>query len=72
MDIPDKMKKATFNAPTRAYVRDRKAMASTPADVKELPDTLVFVIDMLDIKPVEIKVRVEDDNVLVISRSSHS
>ena len=47
-------------------------MASTPADIKELPSMLVFLIDMLGIKPGEIKVQVEDDNVLVVSRSSPS
>lgn len=56
------------NAPTRAYVRDRKAMASTPADVIELPGALVFVIDMPGVKPGEIKVEVEGESrVLVVS-----
>nr|ABF61870.1 chaperone [Agave tequilana] len=66
MDIPDEMEKA-FNAPTRTYVRDARAMASTPADVKELPTAYSFVIDMPGVKSGEIKVQVEDDNVLVIS-----
>ncbi|EHA8589018.1 17.3 kDa class II heat shock protein [Cocos nucifera] len=66
MDIPEEMEKA-FNAPTRTYVRDAKAMASTPADVKELPSSYVFVIDMPGVKSGEIKVQVEDDNMLVIS-----
>ena len=42
-------------------------MTSTPADVKEHPDTLVSVIDMPDVKPDKIKAQVEDDNVLVVS-----
>ncbi|XP_008808925.1 17.1 kDa class II heat shock protein-like [Phoenix dactylifera] len=66
MEIPEEMEKA-FNAPTRAYVRDRKAMAATPADVKELPGSLVFLIDMPGIKSGEIKVQVEDDRLLVVS-----
>ena len=66
MSIPDEMEKAVFNSPTRAYVRDRKAMASTSADIKELPGTLVFLVDM----PSEIKVQVEDDNELVINGES--
>ncbi|KAM0932700.1 putative small heat shock protein HSP20 [Dioscorea sansibarensis] len=66
MDIPDEVDKA-INAPTRAYVRDRKAMAATPADVKELPGSYVFEVDMPGVKPGEIKVQVEDENVLVIS-----
>lgn len=55
------------NGPTRTYVRDAKAMADTPADVKELPNSYIFTIDMPGMKPGEIKVQVEDDNVLVIS-----
>nr|XP_010915173.1 17.3 kDa class II heat shock protein [Elaeis guineensis] len=66
MDIPEEMEKA-FNAPTRTYVRDAKAMASTPADVKELPSSYVFVIDMPGVKSGEIKVQVGEDNLLVIS-----
>ncbi|XP_008793269.1 17.3 kDa class II heat shock protein-like [Phoenix dactylifera] len=66
MDIPDEVEKA-INAPTRTYVRDAKAMASTPADVKELPSSYVFVIDMPGVKSGEIKVHVEDDNMLIIS-----
>ncbi|XP_058086126.1 17.3 kDa class II heat shock protein-like [Magnolia sinica] len=53
--------------PTRTYVRDAKAMASTPADIKEYPTKYVFVVDMPGIKSGDIKVQVEDDNVLVIS-----
>ena len=66
MEIPEEVEKA-FNAPTRTYVRDAKAMASTPADVKEYPHSFVFVIDMPGLKSGEIKVQVEDDNLLVIS-----
>ncbi|MQL92694.1 hypothetical protein Taro_025323 [Colocasia esculenta] len=66
MDIPDETDKA-FNAPTRAYVRDAKAMAATPADVKEYPDSYAFVVDMPGLKSGGIKVQVEDGNVLVIS-----
>ncbi|KAG1330135.1 17.3 kDa class II heat shock protein [Cocos nucifera] len=66
MDIPEEMEKA-YNAPTRTYVRDAKAMASTPADVKELPSSYVFVIDMPGVKSDEIKVQVEEDNMLTIS-----
>ncbi|KAK3037262.1 hypothetical protein RJ639_029674 [Escallonia herrerae] len=59
--------KSTTNAPTQAYVRDAKAMAATPADVKEYPNSYVFIIDMPGLKSGGIKVQVEDDNVLVIS-----
>ncbi|KAL5071596.1 hypothetical protein RYX36_022483 [Vicia faba] len=59
--------KTSHNAPSRSYVRDAKAMAATPADVKENPNSYVFVIDMPGLKSGDIKVQVEDDNVLVIS-----
>ncbi|TKY74877.1 18.8 kDa class II heat shock protein [Spatholobus suberectus] len=52
---------------SRAYVRDAKAMAATPADVAEYPNRYVFVVDMPGIKAGEIKVQVENDNVLVVS-----
>ncbi|CAJ1972925.1 unnamed protein product, partial [Sphenostylis stenocarpa] len=57
----------THNAPTRSYVRDANAMAATPADVKEYPNSYVFEIDMPGLKSGDIKVQIEDDNVLVIS-----
>ncbi|ESW33059.1 hypothetical protein PHAVU_001G039800 [Phaseolus vulgaris] len=55
------------NAPTRSYVRDAKAVAATPADVKEYPNSYVFQIDMPGLKCGDIKVQVEDDNMLLIS-----
>nr|AGS48404.1 class II heat shock protein [Ammopiptanthus mongolicus] len=55
------------SAPTRTYVRDAKAMAATAADVKEYPNPYVFVIDMPGLKSGDIKVQVEDDNVLLVS-----
>nr|CAA65020.1 small heat shock protein [Petroselinum crispum] len=51
----------------RSYVRDAKAMATTPADVKEYPNSYVFVVDMPGLKSGDIKVQVEEDNVLVVS-----
>ncbi|RWW09916.1 hypothetical protein BHE74_00041685 [Ensete ventricosum] len=66
VDLPDEVEKA-LSAPTRTYVRDARAMAKTPADVKELPGFYVFVVDMPELKPNEIKVQVEDDSVLVVS-----
>ncbi|KAK7300621.1 hypothetical protein RJT34_11469 [Clitoria ternatea] len=57
----------TFNAPTRTYVRDARAMAATPVDVKEYPNSYVFVVDMPGLKSGDINVQVEDDNVLLIS-----
>jgi HSP20 family protein len=67
MDITDDTTEKNLNAPTRTYVRDAKAMAATPADVKEYPNSYVFVVDMPGLKSGDIKVQVEDDNVLLIS-----
>ncbi|KAJ6733017.1 HEAT-SHOCK PROTEIN 20 FAMILY MEMBER [Salix koriyanagi] len=64
MDANDHEADKSFNAPTSTYVRDAKAMASTPADMK---DSYAFIIDMPGLKSGDIKVQVEDDNVLVIS-----
>ncbi|XP_077250077.1 17.3 kDa class II heat shock protein-like [Tasmannia lanceolata] len=66
LEVPDEIEKG-FNAPTRTYVRDAKAMATTPADVKEYPKSYVFIIDMPGLKSGDITVQVEEDNVLVIS-----
>ncbi|KAL3497450.1 hypothetical protein ACH5RR_040182 [Cinchona calisaya] len=57
----------TANAPTRTYVRDAKAMAATPADVVEYQDSYAFIVDMPGLKSGDIKVQVEDDNVLIVS-----
>lgn len=67
LDFADDHEKPTQNNPTRAYVRDAKAMAATPADVKEYPNCYIFIVDMPGTKANEIKVQVEDDNVLVVS-----
>lgn len=64
-DEHDNAKSAS--APTRTYVRDARAMAATPADVKEYTNSYVFVIDMPGLKSGDIKVQVEEDNVLLIS-----
>jgi len=58
---------AAGGGPTRTYVRDARAMAATPADVKELPGVYAFVVDMPGLGTGDIKVQVEDERVLVIS-----
>ncbi|KAL8222960.1 hypothetical protein R6Q57_020359, partial [Mikania cordata] len=59
--------KSTNSGPTHAYFRDTRAMAATQADVKEYPNSYVFVVDMPGLKSGDIKVQVEEENVLVIS-----
>ncbi|KAM7493491.1 hypothetical protein LguiB_028100 [Lonicera macranthoides] len=53
--------------PSRAYIRDSKAMKATPADILECPNEYNFIVDMPGLKPDQIKVHVEDGNVLVVS-----
>ncbi|XP_021738934.1 17.6 kDa class II heat shock protein-like [Chenopodium quinoa] len=55
------------NNPSRVYVRDTKAMARTPADIKDLPNAYQYIVDMPGVKPSEVTVQLEDDNVLVVS-----
>ncbi|KAF0912990.1 hypothetical protein E2562_019791 [Oryza meyeriana var. granulata] len=67
LDLPDELERQ-LNPPTRAYVRDRRAMANTPMDVKELPSgALVLAVDMPGVSPADVKVQVEEGNVLTIS-----
>ncbi|CAH8281681.1 unnamed protein product [Eruca vesicaria subsp. sativa] len=67
LEVPEEQHEKSRNTPSRAYMRDQKAMAATPADVVEHPDAYAFVVDMPGIKGDEIKVQVENDNVLVVS-----
>ncbi|ERN04826.1 17.1 kDa class II heat shock protein [Amborella trichopoda] len=66
LNQPDDIEKL-LNAPTRTYVRDTKAMASTPADIKEYTNSYVFMIDVPGRKSGDIKIQVEDDRILSIS-----
>ncbi|GMH16528.1 hypothetical protein Nepgr_018369 [Nepenthes gracilis] len=66
LDSANELEKSQ-SAPTRAYFQDYKAMAATPADVREYPNSYVFIVDMPGLKSGDIKVQVEDNNVLVIS-----
>ena len=63
----DKAGSGAAGGATRTYVRDARAMAATPADVKELPGAYAFVVDMPGLGTGDIKVQVEDERVLVIS-----
>ena len=73
LDVPDgdaggdKAGSGSAGGATRIYVRDARAMAATPADVKELPGAYAFVVDMPGLGTGDIKVQVEDERVLVIS-----
>ncbi|KAJ9550604.1 hypothetical protein OSB04_014649 [Centaurea solstitialis] len=62
----NKKKSSTTTGPTRAYVCDTRAMAATPADVIEYPNSYIFIVDILGLKSSDIKVQVEAD-VLVVS-----
>ncbi|KAI3954797.1 hypothetical protein MKW98_002903 [Papaver atlanticum] len=66
-DVSDLEVEKSVNTPSTKYVRDAKAMAATPADIKDYPDSYVFVLDMPGLKSEEINVEVEDNNVLVVT-----
>ncbi|RZC76822.1 hypothetical protein C5167_000953 [Papaver somniferum] len=70
-DLPDLEVEKSVNTPSKKYVRDAKAMAATPADIMEYPDSYVFALDMPGLKSEEIKVEVEDNNVLVVTGVRH-
>ncbi|KAJ8561263.1 hypothetical protein K7X08_027453 [Anisodus acutangulus] len=48
MDLAADESDKSNNVPSRNYVRDAKAMAATPADIKEYQNSYVFIIDMPD------------------------
>ncbi|OMO86511.1 hypothetical protein COLO4_21110 [Corchorus olitorius] len=65
LDIHEEGEKSQTH-PSRAYIRDSKAMAETPADVKETPNAYVFVIDMPGLKQDQLQVQVEEGNLLTV------
>ncbi|XP_022135195.1 17.1 kDa class II heat shock protein-like [Momordica charantia] len=67
IDFTDEPGQSGHHAPSRAYVRDAKAMAATPADVVEYPNCYQFAIDMPGLKPDLIKVQIEENQQLVVS-----
>ena len=61
MDLTENSTDKSFDAPTRTYVGDAKA------DVKVYPNSYIFIDNMPGLKAGDIKVQVEDDNLLLIS-----
>ncbi|KAM1224056.1 hypothetical protein ACFX2G_043969 [Malus domestica] len=66
LDTSDEQNQQSHHAPSRQYVREAKAMAATPADVKETQNAYVFVVDVPGLRPDMIDVTIEDENVLVV------
>ena len=66
IDFYDEADSKSHHAPSRAYVRDSKAMASTQADILDYPNAYKFVVDMPGLKSEKINVQMED-NMLVVS-----
>eukprot|EP00897_Mesotaenium_endlicherianum_P004467 jgi/Mesen1/4048/ME000213S03073 len=56
-----------FDQPTSSFFKDTRALASTNVDVKETPHEYCFMADLPGIKREEVKVQIEDGNVLSIS-----
>jgi hypothetical protein len=54
--FPDEVERS-LNPPAQKYVRDGRAIASTAVDVKEMPQSYVFVADMPGLKSADIKVK---------------
>ncbi|XP_034683257.1 18.8 kDa class II heat shock protein-like [Vitis riparia] len=79
MEIDSKVVSAGFDAAetmeepekqtslSRTYLRDGKSMNKTLADVKEYRNAYVFVVDMPGLKSDQIKIRVEEEKVMVVS-----
>ncbi|CAL0319088.1 unnamed protein product [Lupinus luteus] len=65
IDFSDETDTKSHHAPSRAYVRDSKAMASTHADILDYPDAYKFVVDMPGLKSDQIKVTMEDDTLVL-------
>jgi HSP20 family protein len=55
----------SFNLKPPTILWNAKAVDATPADVKEYPNSYVFMMNMPGLKSRDIKVQVEDDNMLV-------
>jgi HSP20 family protein len=66
MHFPDEFS-TLLDAPLSTYVRDSHAMATTAVDVKETPTAYNFVADLPGLKREEVKVQLEEGNVLAIS-----
>ena len=64
--FPDEFS-SLFDAPLSSFVRDSRAVASTAVDVKETKDCFQFIADLPGLKREEVKVQIEDGNVLCIS-----
>ncbi|KAF8040637.1 hypothetical protein BT93_B2763 [Corymbia citriodora subsp. variegata] len=68
LNLSDKADTKSHHAPSCAFLRGKKAMVATPADVKEYPNSYVFLVDMPGLKLDQNRVQVEDGNLLVVSR----
>lgn len=60
-----------LDAPMSSFMRETQAVASTAVDVKETPTAIIFQADMPGLKKEEVKVQVEDGNVLSIRGERH-
>ena len=64
---PDDFSSLFEHGPMKNCVRDSQAVANTAVDVKETPEAFHFVADLPGLKREEVKVQVEENNVLTIS-----
>ncbi|KAH9566130.1 hypothetical protein CY35_04G113900 [Sphagnum magellanicum] len=66
LGFPDEFERS-LNPSAQKYASDTKAMYSTAVDVKEAPKSYIFVADMPGLKSSDIKVELDNHNVLAIS-----
>jgi HSP20 family protein len=66
MRFPDEFS-TLFEPPVSSFMKDTQAMASTAMDVKSTPEGYEFVADLPGLKKEEVKVQIEDGNILTIS-----
>ncbi|CAI7843803.1 unnamed protein product [Closterium sp. NIES-53] len=65
MRFPDEFS-SLFEAPTASFLRETQDIARTAVDVRETNDAFKFIADMPGLRREEVKVQIEDGNVLAI------
>lgn len=63
----DELSRLFEHGPMKTHVRDSQAVTSIAVDVKETPEAFHFVADLPGLKRDEVKVQVEENNLLTIS-----
>ncbi|XAR69951.1 hypothetical protein NMG60_11001737 [Bertholletia excelsa] len=67
LEFSEDTETAAAQPPSRAFVRDAKAMRATTADILEFPNSYVFIVDMPGVTAEQVKAHVGDGNILVVT-----